>query len=170
MDPVPGALTATSNDRIDRIRKPDPQLIQFLSRYPPSVCELMMAARRLVLQEFPAVSETVNDVGYTVTNAFTFSGRFKEAFCYAVAGRSYINLGFPQGASLPDPDGKLVGTGKSHRHLRIASETDLEAAAVRRLLHMAADRADLESWPAPPKPTVVVRGPALKKKRPRAKL
>ena len=79
----------------------------------------MLGVRQVVLTEIPSVSETVNDVSYAVTNGFTFSGRVKEAFCYVVAYSSYVNLGFACGAELPDPDRKLQGTGKLHRHLRI---------------------------------------------------
>jgi hypothetical protein len=46
-----------------------------------------------VLEEIPSASETVNDVSYAVTLSFTFSGRFKQAFCYAVASNTYVNLG-----------------------------------------------------------------------------
>ena len=93
---------ARRSDTITRIRKPDPQLLEFLSRYDPKVRELLLAVRQLVLREIPSVSETVNDVSYAVTVGFTFSGRFKEAFCYVVAYSSYVNLGFPRGTELPD--------------------------------------------------------------------
>src|ERR1700682_3578859 len=109
-----------------RIRKPDPGLLEFLSRYQPSVVDLMLAVRKMVLEEIPSASETVNDVGYTVTNGFTFSGRFKEAFCYVVASRASVNLGFPHGTELPDPEKRLTGTGKYHRHIRVSSLADLD--------------------------------------------
>jgi len=140
-----------------RIRKPGPGLLDFLARYHPSVVELMLAVRRIVLEEIPSASETVNDVGYTVTNAFTFSGRFKEAFCYIVASRASVNLGFPHGTELPDPERRLTGTGKLHRHIRISSPADLEDPALRRLIHVAADRAMVAGGPVVSKPQVVVR-------------
>ena len=122
----------------------------------------MLAARRMVLTEIPSASETVNDVGYTVTNAFTFSGRFKEAFCYVVAGRASVNIGFPHGTELPDPEKRLTGTGKFHRHIRINSKADIDAPAVRNLIHIAADRAELAGGPLALKPQVVVRSRAKK--------
>ncbi|HYL73619.1 MAG TPA: DUF1801 domain-containing protein [Bryobacteraceae bacterium] len=122
----------------------------------------MLAARRMVLTEIPSASETVNDVGYTVTNAFTFSGRFKEAFCYVVAGRASVNIGFPHGTDLPDTEKRLTGTGKFHRHIRINSKADLEDPAVRSLIHIAADRTELAGGPLALKPQVVVRGRAKK--------
>lgn len=127
----------------------------------------MLAARRMVLTEIPSASETVNDVGYTVTNAFTFSGRFKEAFCYVVAGKATVNIGFPHGTELPDPEKRLTGTGKFHRHVRINSKADLEDPAIHSLIHIAADRATVAGGPVALKPQVVVRPPAVKR-RPRA--
>jgi hypothetical protein len=143
--------------RKSNIRKPDPKLIDFISRYPAPVRELLLATRRTVLEEIPSASETVNDVSYAVTVGFTFSGRFKEAFCYAVASSTYVNLGFSYGAELPDPERRLKGTGKSHRHIRINSKADLEDPALRRFVHMAADRAELAGGPVVLKPQVVVR-------------
>jgi hypothetical protein len=128
----------------------------------------MLAVRKIVLAEIPSASETVNDVGYTVTNAFTFSGRFKEAFCYVVAGRASVNLGFPHGTELPDPEGRLKGTGKFHRHLRINSKADLKDPALRRFIHIAADRAELAGGPVALKPQVVVRGRAKVSRRKRS--
>jgi hypothetical protein len=123
----------------------------------------MLGVRQVVLTEIPSVSETVNDVSYAVTNGFTFSGRVKEVFCYVVAYSSYVNLGFACGAELPDPDRKLQGTGKLHRHLRIETLADLDRPEVRQLIHLAADRAMIAGGPVPLKPTVVVKGPAASK-------
>lgn len=118
----------------------------------------MLAVRKMVLQEIPSASETVNDVGYTVTNAFTFSGRFKEAFCYVVAGKVSVNLGFPRATEMPDPEKRLTGTGKLHRHIRFESKKDLDQPFVRSFIHMAADRAMVAGGPIALKPQVVVRG------------
>ena len=125
----------------------------------------MLSGRNAVLREIPAASETVNDVSYAVTIGFTFSGRVKEVFCYLVAYRSYVNLGFARGAELPDPERKLQGTGKLHRHVRIESAADLDSPHVLLLIHAAADRAEMGKGPVPLKPGVVVKGPAERKRQ-----
>jgi hypothetical protein len=121
--------------------------------------------RRIVLREIPSVSETVNDVSYAVTVGFTFSGRFKEAFCYVVAYSSYVNLGFSRGTELPDPGRRLQGTGKLHRHLRIENQTDLEDPEIRRFIHAAADRAEICGGPVALTPRVVVKKSAAGARR-----
>lgn len=148
-----------------RVRKPDPRLVEFLARYDLDVRRLLLAVRQTVLTEIPSSSETVNDVGYAVTVGFTFSGRFKEAFCYVVTGRTYVNLGFPRGAELPDPNRRLKGTGKLHRHLRIESFGDLDDPELLRFIQLAANRAEIGGGPVAWKPQVVVKGPAAKRRR-----
>ena len=54
--------------------------------------------------------------------------------------RRHVNLGLADGAALPDPHGLLQGTGRRHRHVRIASEADLAHPGVRALLEAAAAR------------------------------
>lgn len=144
------------NDNIRAIRRPHPQLTEFLRRYDASVRKLFLAARAVILTEIPSASETVNDVSYTIVNAFTFSGRFKEAFCSVIAGRDYVNLGFQRGTELADPAGLLKGTGKLHRHVRIATAADLENPDLRRLIRVAADHAALLGGPVALKPQVKV--------------
>jgi hypothetical protein len=146
------------------MRKPDPKLLEFLSRYDAKVRDLMLGVRRIVLKEIPSVSETVNDVSYAVTVGFTFSGRFKEAFCYVVVYSSYVNLGFVQGAQLPDPDRRLKGTGKLNRHLRIETLAGLDDPEILRLIRRAADRAEVGGGPLALKPTVVVKESAVRRR------
>jgi hypothetical protein len=47
------------------------------------------------------------------------------------------NVAFFHGASLPDLDGLLQGTGKLMRHVKLRPETATNAAALRRLIDMA---------------------------------
>jgi len=58
-------------------------------------------------------------------------------FGYVNVFTSHVNAGFFHGASLPDPDGLLQGTGKLMRHVKLRPETAINAAALRRLIDMA---------------------------------
>jgi len=100
----------------------------------------------------------VKNVSYAVTVGFTFSGRFN-------ASKTYVNLDFPLGTQLPDPNRRLKGTGKMHRHLRVETQADLDDPELRRFIHLAADRADISGGPVALKPQVKVKGPAPKKRR-----
>lgn len=120
------------------VRPPDPAYIEFLHAFDPRVRALALAARAAVLVAAPDASELVYDAYNAVALAFTFSGRYKEAFAHVAAYAGHVNLGFNQGATLPDPDGRLRGTGKAIRHVRLHAETDLADPSVRALIHAAA--------------------------------
>ena len=58
-------------------------------------------------------------------------------FCYVNVFTSHVNVGFFQGASLPDPDRMLQGTGKFMRHVKIRPGTATNTAALRLLIQAA---------------------------------
>jgi len=59
------------------------------------------------------------------------------AFGYVNAFTSHVNVGFFQGAALPDPGRLLQGTGKFVRHVRLKPGTATDAAALARLIDAA---------------------------------
>ena len=56
------------------------------------------------------------------------------AFGYVNVFTSHVNVGFFQGASLPDPARLLEGTGKFMRHVKLKPGTAVDAAALRNLI------------------------------------
>jgi hypothetical protein len=58
-------------------------------------------------------------------------------FGYVDVFSSHVNVGFYQGAGLPDPAGLLQGAGKFMRHVKLRPETAIDAAALRRLIETA---------------------------------
>jgi hypothetical protein len=59
------------------------------------------------------------------------------AFGHVNVYTSHVNVGFFQGASLPDPARLLQGTGKFMRHVKLKPGTAANAAALRRLIEAA---------------------------------
>jgi hypothetical protein len=59
------------------------------------------------------------------------------AFGYINVFTSHVNIGFFQGASLPDPARLLQGTGKFMRHVKLKPGTATNAAALSRLIEAA---------------------------------
>jgi hypothetical protein len=117
-------------------RPPDPQLLGFLQAYDRHVSDLALALREIVLEEAPDASESVYRV-YTVAIWFGFSGKMKDMFCYIATNAKHVNLGFPRGSSLPDPNRVLEGDGKAMRHIKFASLDDVERPFVRRYIQAA---------------------------------
>jgi hypothetical protein len=58
-------------------------------------------------------------------------------FGYVNVFTSHVNVGFFQGASLPDPAHLLQGTGKFMRHLTLKPGTRTDPAALRNLIEIA---------------------------------
>ena len=116
-------------------RPPDPQLLGFLDAYDRPVADL----REIILDEVPDASETIYRV-YTVAIWFGFSGKMKDMFCYIATSAEHINLGFPRGSTLPDPNRVLEGEGKAMRHIKFASIAELERNYVRRYIQASVEQ------------------------------
>lgn len=120
-------------------RPPDRRLLGYLAAYDPHVCDLTLALRELVL-EAPAAIESIVE-SYAVAIGFSFTGKLlKDGFCHIVTYASHVNLGFNRGALLPDPNGILMGKGKSIRHMTIRNHRELENPVVRRYLQAAIEQ------------------------------
>ena len=59
------------------------------------------------------------------------------AFAYVDAFTAHVNLGFYQGADLPDPAGLLEGSGKRMRHVKIRWGQAVDQAALTALISAA---------------------------------
>ncbi len=64
-------------------------------------------------------------------------------FAYVNAFTSHVNVGFFQGASLPDPAHLLEGAGKFMRHVKLRPSEATETASLTRLIEAA--YADIKS-------------------------
>jgi hypothetical protein len=147
-------------------RPPPPALREFLGAYDPAIGKLFFATRKVVLDAAPRASELIYDAYNAVTVAYSFSARLKEAFCHVAAYRSYVNLGFNQGASLEDPEGLLVGSGARIRHVRIASPADLRANGLRALVAAAVEQGLVLAPEPAAKPQAIVKAVYARKRRP----
>lgn len=121
-------------------RPPDPQLLGFLEAYDRQIGDLALAVREIILEEAPDASESIYQV-YTVAIWFGFSGKMKDMFCYIATNAGHVNLGFPRGAALPDPNRVLEGDGKTMRHIKFKSQRDLDRPFVRRYIQAAMEEA-----------------------------
>jgi hypothetical protein len=113
-------------------------LEEMTAAFDPRVRDLAARTRALIFDVYPEVVEVLwprqNVAGYGVGPK-----KMSEHFCYIALYDDHVNLGFNQGADLPDPEDLLEGPGKLLRHTKIAKPEDLEDPALRRLLEMAKD-------------------------------
>ena len=121
-------------------RAPHPQLLGFLEAYDRHILDLVLALREIILEEAPDAAESIYQV-YTVAIWFGFSDKMKDMFCYIAANAGHINLGFPRGSTLPDPNRVMEGEGKAMRHIKFRTLQDLERPFVRRYIQAAMEQA-----------------------------
>lgn len=109
---------------------------EILANFDHHVRDLAARSRALIEDVYPDVVEVPwprqNVVGYGVGPK-----KMSEHFCYVALHKDHVNLGFNQGAELPDPAGLLEGPGKTLRHTKVAGPEDLEDPALRTLLEAA---------------------------------
>ncbi len=100
------------------------------------VVKIALAARKAVLKIAGKCSELIYET-YCISNAFTFTGKQGQGFIHIATYSQHVNLGFDRGTELEDPDGKLDGTGKLIRHVRLNSAADLRDDSVIQLITQA---------------------------------
>jgi hypothetical protein len=59
------------------------------------------------------------------------------AFAYVNAFKAHVNVGFFRGAEIADPDHLLQGTGKFMRHVKLRPASDVNDAALMKLIKTA---------------------------------
>ncbi len=98
--------------------------------------EIAQALRLLVADVYPGVTEVAWEkqriIGYGIGPK-----KMSEQFCYIAPLKNHVNFGFYYGAALDDPSGLLEGTGKSLRHVKIRSKSDVAKPELRKLLQQA---------------------------------
>ena len=143
-------------------------LAEFLKPYDPPVRALLAGLRALVRREVAPCHETIYDAGYTIALWYGASTKVTEGFCYISVHRRHVNLGFPRGSLLEDPEGWLRGDGPWMRHIQIKAPADLDCPELRAFLRAACAEAD-HSPSTVRKATVlsIVKRSQARKRRPR---
>jgi hypothetical protein len=137
------------------VPSPNPEHLKFLKPYGPAVTDLVLAARRTVLEEAPGAVELIYDAYSAVSAGYSFTGRTSDSFVYVAAYPKAVNIGFWDGTALPDPEHLLEGTGKRSRHVKIREAADLARPAVRTLIRAAVEIAERPEGAAPKAESIV---------------
>lgn len=108
------------------------QLEDFLSGFSQESQGLALELRDLVLDMAPDAIEQIDVPAHLL--AYGFAETYKHLMCVIILQKDYVNLGFPQGVDLEDPEALLEGTGKKARHVKIYSVEDVNSPGVLSLL------------------------------------
>lgn len=105
-------------------------LSEFLEKIPVEQHALIRSLDAVISKAAPALGASLK------WGNLTYGG--KKNVCSLVSHEDHVNLQVWSGASLNDPGGLLTGTGKDMRHIKIASEADIDAKSIAELVKQAA--------------------------------
>lgn len=106
---------------------------EFLAPYSADVRELARAARALIFDLMPGVSEHVYPAMKVIRYGLE-GNKMAGLVCFLGPTKAGVSLGFNHGTSLPDPKKLLEGTGKNLRHVKLKNLEDVKEPALRALL------------------------------------
>ncbi|MGA9343288.1 MAG: DUF1801 domain-containing protein [Rhodanobacteraceae bacterium] len=86
---------------------------------------------------FEAIRRCGNDVTEVLHDGQPTACVGGAAFAYVDAFTSHVNVGFFQGADLPDPQSLLEGNGKFMRHVKLRPGVELNGVALSALIDAA---------------------------------
>jgi hypothetical protein len=144
---------------------PVKQLAGFIARYDLTVARLARATRAAVRKRLPTAIELVYDNYQFLAIGFSASERASDCIVSLAVSPKGVALSFYYGASLPDPQGILLGSGNQNRFVRLASAATLANPAVEALLRAAIAQAKMP-LPASGRGYLVIKSVSAKQ-RPR---
>ncbi len=120
---------------------PVKQLSGFIARFDPAIARTVRTARTLLRKRFPTAVELVYDNYNALALGWGPTERASDVIVSVAAYANGVSLYFTHGATLPDPDGLLEGSGIQGRFKRIHDPNVLESRAVKALLRAAVQQA-----------------------------
>jgi hypothetical protein len=113
------------------------RLAECIAKYSPEVRAVAEAALKKMRGRLPGAVETVYDNYNALAIAFGPTDRRSDVVCSITLYPRWVSLFFARGASLPDPQKILKGSGTTVRHILLEDASILDQPAVRALVTQA---------------------------------
>jgi hypothetical protein len=146
---------------------PATQLASFIAKFDPTVAKLIRGARAVMRKRLPTALELVYDNYNFLAIGYSPTERASDCVVSLACGSNGVSLSFYYGATLPDPDGVLLGSGNQNRFVRLESAGTLATPAVERLIAAALAQAKTP-MPASGKTRTIVKSISAKQRPRRA--
>jgi hypothetical protein len=142
----------------------------FLSRYTPEIRVIAKAALSKMRKLVPGAIELVYDNYNALVIGFGPTERASDAIFSLALYPRWVTLFFLQGASLPDRQKLLKGSGKVVRQLVLEDASTLDSPAVKDLIGLALKRASTPMNSAKTRGRMVIKSisPKQRPRRPKA--
>jgi hypothetical protein len=116
---------------------PSSQVASFIARFDPANAKLIRACRSAMRKRLPSANELVYDNYNFLAIGYSASERPSDCVFSLAAGSNGVSLSFYYGATLPDPDGILLGSGNQNRFVRLPTVAMLADPKIERLMRAA---------------------------------
>ncbi len=113
----------------------DPAADDLLADHTDDVVRTAQRLRDVLLEAHPELTERARPGWHSINYAHPGAGFVCALFPYA----DRVDLVFEHGARLPDPDGRLTGTTRQVRTLRVPAGTEVEPEVVVEFLDAAVE-------------------------------
>lgn len=113
------------------------QLEAFIAKFDAPTASLIRQCRAELRKLLPTAIELVYDNYNFFVIGYCTTPRASDCVASIAAAANGVGLSFYNGATLPDPDGILQGSGKQNRFIRIPALEALGAPAVLALINAA---------------------------------
>jgi hypothetical protein len=146
---------------------PAKQVAGFIAKFDPAVAKLIRSSRTAMRKRLPTALELVYDNYNFLAIGYSASERASDCVVSLAAGANGVALSFYYGATLPDPDGILLGSGNQNRFVRLESAATLSKPAVEALIRAALAQARVP-MPTSGRATTIVKSISAKQRPRRA--
>ena len=120
---------------------PERRLAAFVAKFEPRMRTLIRSVRRALRRRLPTANELVWDNYNFFVIGYSASERPSDSVVSLAAASNGVGLSFYRGATLPDPHGILLGSGRQNRFLRLESASVLARPEVEALIAAAVAQA-----------------------------
>jgi len=138
-------------------------LTAFLSRFSPETVALAKRCLLKLRRTFPGTNQIVYDYNHSVVVSFSQSEHGYEGIVTLAIYPREVRLYFLDGKSLPDPQGRLQGSGTKVRFATLEAASDLDHADVHALIKAAIKHSGAK-FPRTGSNPMIIK-PASKKKK-----
>jgi hypothetical protein len=134
---------------------PKKQLDSFLAKYNPEIVSLARRALNNLSKRLPGSIEMVYDNYYALVIGFVPNERPSDAIFSIALYPDHVSLCFLQGAGIPDPHHRLLGSGNVARHVKLDSAATLDDPEIVSLINTALNRAKVPLNPKQPRRLII---------------
>jgi hypothetical protein len=139
------------------------QLQGFIEKFEPKHQALIRAMRKALRKRMPSANELVWDNYNFFVVAYSATERPSDSVVSIAAAANGVGLSFYRGATLPDPQQVLLGSGVQNRFLRFESAKTLLVPDVDALINAAIAQAKTP-FPTKGKGKLIIRSISAKQK------